>query len=111
MTPSDPAQIIPIPQHVAIIMDGNGRWAKQRGLPRLEGHRSGTNKVHDIIDIFTEYKIRYLTLFAFSTENWNRPQDEVRGLFQILSNVIDRETKALHQKGTLFLGLRRRGIF
>jgi undecaprenyl diphosphate synthase len=86
-----------IPQHVAIIMDGNGRWAKKRGLPRLEGHRAGTEKINLVTEIFAEYKIKYLTLFAFSTENWNRPSSEVRGLMKILSDRLEPEIKRLHQ--------------
>ncbi len=86
-----------LPQHVAIIMDGNGRWAKQRGLSRLEGHRAGTKKISLVTEIFAEYKIKYLTLFAFSTENWNRPGSEVRGLMKILSNRLEPEIKRLHK--------------
>jgi undecaprenyl diphosphate synthase len=87
-----------LPQHVAIIMDGNGRWAKQRGLLRLEGHRAGTENIRLVSEIFAEYKIKYLTLFAFSTENWNRPGIEVRGLLKILSDRLDPEIKRLHEK-------------
>jgi undecaprenyl diphosphate synthase len=87
-----------LPQHVAIIMDGNGRWAKQRGLLRLEGHRAGTENIRLVSEIFAEYKIKYLTLFAFSTENWNRPSIEVRGLLKILSDRLDPEIKRLHEK-------------
>ena len=87
-----------LPQHVAIIMDGNGRWAKQHGLPRLEGHRAGTENIRLVSEIFAEYKIKYLTLFAFSTENWNRPSAEVRGLLKILSDRLDPEIKRLHEK-------------
>jgi len=92
-------EITPIPTHVAIIMDGNGRWAKERGLPRLEGHRAGTENIRRIIETFAKYQVKYLTLYAFSTENWKRPQGEVKGLMQILSRVIKRETKALHKEG------------
>jgi undecaprenyl diphosphate synthase len=87
-----------LPKHVAIIMDGNGRWAKKRGLPRLEGHRAGTENIRRVIEIFAEYKIKYLTLFAFSTENWNRPSSEVKGLIKILSDRLDPEIKSLHEK-------------
>ena len=87
-----------LPQHVAIIMDGNGRWAKKRGLPRLEGHRAGTENIRRVAEIFTEYKIKYLTLFAFSTENWNRPSGEVKGLIKILSDRLDPEIKRLNEK-------------
>jgi undecaprenyl diphosphate synthase len=92
-------KISPLPNHVAIIMDGNGRWAKQRGLPRLAGHEAGTNNVRRVVDRFNNYKIKYLTLYAFSTENWRRPDDEVNGLIHILARMIDRETKALHERG------------
>jgi undecaprenyl diphosphate synthase len=87
-----------LPQHVAIIMDGNGRWAKKRGLPRLEGHRAGTENIRLVTEIFAEYKIKYLTLFAFSTENWNRPSAEVIGLLKILSDRLEPEIKRLHEK-------------
>ncbi|HJX69874.1 MAG TPA: polyprenyl diphosphate synthase [Dehalococcoidia bacterium] len=92
-------EISPIPTHVAIIMDGNGRWAKERGLPRLEGHRAGTENIRRVIETFAQYQVKYLTLYAFSTENWYRPEREVRGVMQILGRVIKRETKALHEKG------------
>ncbi len=87
-----------LPQHVAIIMDGNGRWAKKRGLPRIEGHRAGTENIRRVAEIFAEYKIKYLTLFAFSTENWNRPSNEVKGILKILSDRLDPEIKRLHEK-------------
>ena len=87
-----------LPQHVAIIMDGNGRWAKKRGLPRLEGHRAGTENIRRVAEIFAEYKIKSLSLFAFSTENWNRPSSEVKGLLKILSDRLDPEIKRLHEK-------------
>jgi len=87
-----------LPKHVAIIMDGNGRWAKQRNLPRLEGHRAGVENIRHVVEIFAKHGIRYLTLFAFSTENWQRPQDEVKGLLKILNERIDREVELLHEK-------------
>ncbi len=89
----------PVPIHVAIIMDGNGRWATRRGLPRLAGHRAGTENIRPITIKAAELGIRYLTLWAFSTENWRRPREEVEGLMQILSEVIDRETSELHRQG------------
>jgi undecaprenyl diphosphate synthase len=92
-------KISPLPNHVAIIMDGNGRWAKQRGLPRLAGHEAGTNNVRRVVDRFNNYEVKYLTLYAFSTENWRRPDEEVNGLIHIFARMIDRETKALHEKG------------
>ncbi len=85
------------PAHVAIIMDGNGRWARQRGLPLLAGHRAGTENIRRVIKSFTDYGVRYLTLYAFSTENWGRPDSEIKGLFQLLREVIRRETAELHQ--------------
>jgi undecaprenyl diphosphate synthase len=89
-----------IPQHVAIIMDGNGRWAKARGLPRVAGHRAGTENLRTIIRASAEFGIKYLTLYAFSTENWNRPKAEVEGLLRILSEVIDKEMNELNEQGT-----------
>jgi undecaprenyl diphosphate synthase len=84
-----------IPQHVAIIMDGNGRWAKQRGLPRLEGHRQGVETVRRVVDAAREIGIRYITLYAFSAENWNRPPDEVSGLMGLLDFFLKRELNNL----------------
>jgi len=98
-SPPDDSEISPIPTHVAIIMDGNARWAGQRHLSRLEGHRIGTENVRRVVETFAKYKVEYLTLYAFSTENWKRPKTEVWGLMQILSRVIKSETKALHEKG------------
>lgn len=88
-----------VPQHIAIIMDGNGRWAKQRGLPRAMGHRAGTENIRRIVQECKTLGVRYLTLYAFSTENWNRPGPEVRALMMILGEFIDRETEALHREG------------
>jgi undecaprenyl diphosphate synthase len=88
-----------IPTHVAIIMDGNGRWALSRGLPRLAGHRAGTENLRRIITSCVEFGIQYLTIYAFSTENWGRPREEVDGLMNILEDVIDRELAELHQEG------------
>jgi undecaprenyl diphosphate synthase len=86
-----------LPCHVAIIMDGNGRWAKQRGLPRFEGHRAGAKNVRRVVKAFADCGVKYLTLFAFSTENWGRPQEEVTGLLHLLSQSIDEETQRFHQ--------------
>ena len=88
-----------IPQHVAIIMDGNGRWARQRGLPRLAGHRAGTENIRRILEACVEVGVKILTLYAFSTENWTRPRDEVDGLMSLLSQVIDREVENLRKNG------------
>jgi len=84
-----------IPQHVAIIMDGNGRWAKQRGLPRLEGHRRGVETVRTVVDAARAIGIRYITLYAFSAENWKRPADEVSGLMGLLDYFLKRELNNL----------------
>ena len=87
------------PTHVAIIMDGNGRWARKRGLPRLAGHRAGTDNIKRIIEAAVEHDVKMLTLYAFSTENWSRPMEEVSGLMSLLSQVIDRETENLNRNG------------
>lgn len=87
------------PTHIAIIMDGNGRWAQSRGLPRLAGHRAGTENLRRVIEACIEFKIQYLTIYAFSTENWGRPQEEVQGLMKIFEDVIDRELEELHDQG------------
>ena len=80
-----------IPQHVAIIMDGNGRWAKSRGLPRLEGHRRGVETVRTVVDAARAIGIRYITLYAFSVENWKRPPEEVSALMGLLDYFLKRE--------------------
>jgi len=80
-------------------MDGNGRWALQRGLPRLAGHKAGTENLRRIIRSTVEFGISYLTIYAFSTENWGRPPEEVQGLMRILEDVIDRELNELHKEG------------
>jgi undecaprenyl diphosphate synthase len=80
-------------------MDGNGRWALSRGLPRLAGHRAGTENLRRVIEACIEFGIEYLTIYAFSTENWGRPLEEVRGLMRILEDVIDRELRELHDQG------------
>lgn len=88
-----------IPRHIAIIMDGNGRWAKQRGLPRQEGHRAGVENIRPIVEACVEAGVKYLTVYAFSTENWSRPQDEVDCLISLLGEAIVRETPELHKEG------------
>jgi len=88
-----------VPTHIAIIMDGNGRWAKARGLPRLAGHRAGTENLRRILAACVEFGVKILTIWAFSTENWRRPQEEVRGLMDIVEQVIDRELNELHKNG------------
>ncbi len=96
-----------IPRHVAIIMDGNGRWAQKRGLPRLEGHKAGTENLRDIIKACVEFGVKYLTIYAFSTENWGRPADEVDGLMHILEEVIDQELEELHTQGVQLIHIGR----
>ena len=97
--PGEDKTISPLPVHVAIIMDGNVRWAQKRHLTRLQGHRAGTDNIRRVVETFARYKIKYLTLYAFSTENWRRPKSEVNELIQILTRVIARETRAMHKKG------------
>ena len=87
-----------VPRHVAIIMDGNGRWAAKRGLPRLAGHRAGTENIRRILKALHKGGVDYVTLFAFSTENWGRPDDEVQGLLELLLTVIDEEVDALNEQ-------------
>ncbi len=100
MTSKTPAlPIEKLPRHVAIIMDGNGRWAISRGLPRLAGHRAGTENLRRVIRATVEFGIKYLTIYAFSTENWGRPPEEVQGLMHILEDVIDKELDELHKEG------------
>src|SRR5689334_926719 len=88
-----------VPEHVAIIMDGNGRWAAKRGLPRLAGHYAGTENLRRIIRASVEFGIKYLTIYAFSTENWGRPREEVDGLMRILEDVIEKELNELNEQG------------
>lgn len=97
-------------EHVAVIMDGNGRWATRRGLPRLVGHRKGAERVREIVDICPDIGVKYLTLYAFSTENWKRAEAEVAGLMSLFRRYILREAKKLHQNGVRvrFIGDRLR---
>jgi undecaprenyl diphosphate synthase len=95
------------PRHVAIIMDGNGRWAKKRHLPRLIGHNAGSENIRPVVKIFADYGVKYLTLYMFSTENWNRPRIEVAGLLSLLARKIDQETQAFHQENIRLVHLGR----
>ncbi len=96
-----------IPKHVAIIMDGNGRWATERGLPRTEGHRAGTENIRRILQAFAAHAVDYLTLFAFSTENWERPTEEVNALIEILQETMRAETNRLHRDGVRLVHIGR----
>lgn len=88
-----------LPNHVAIVPDGNGRWAEQHGLPRLEGHHAGAKNMRCMVEYLNEYPIKYVTLYGFSTENWSRPEDEVRGLFQVLGEFIDECISEFYKNG------------
>ena len=88
-----------VAEHVAIIMDGNGRWAQRRGRPRLVGHHAGAKRVREIVQACPEVRVKYLTVFAFSTENWKRTQVEVSGLMRLFKRYIRRETQALIDEG------------
>jgi len=91
-----------IPRHIAIIMDGNGRWAQKRGLLRMAGHRAGVENMRRILTACVEHGIRYLTIYAFSTENWSRPSAEVEGLMRIFGEFLDRETYNFTSKAFKF---------
>lgn len=92
-----------IPHHVGIIMDGNGRWARARGLPRLVGHRAGTENIRRVLEGCVKFGIKVLTIYAFSTENWARPPDEVQGLMRLLNETIQRQLHELHRNGVRIL--------
>ncbi len=96
-----------IPQHIAIIMDGNGRWAEARGLPRLQGHKAGTENLREIIRGCVEQGVKYLTVYAFSTENWGRPKEEIDGLMTILELYLDQEIDELCREGVRICHLGR----
>ena len=94
-----------IPQHVAVIMDGNGRWAKQRGLQRVLGHRSGVEAVRAATEAAAKMGVKFLTLYAFSTENWARPQTEVNALMSLLVNAIEKEEQTLNRNNVRFAAI------
>ncbi|MDJ0861874.1 MAG: polyprenyl diphosphate synthase [Gammaproteobacteria bacterium] len=102
-----------LPRHVAIIMDGNGRWARARGWPRIAGHRAGIQPVRELVEASSELGIQALTLFAFSSENWRRPPEEVRLLWELIGDVIESELPALNESGVRLriIGERRRLSF
>ena len=87
-----------LPRHVAIIMDGNGRWAEQQGLPRLAGHRAGVDAISRVLDLLATRGVEYVTLYAFSTENWARPSAEVEGIIALLHEALERDTALLREK-------------
>ena len=99
MTLKEQIDLERLPQHIAVIMDGNGRWAKEHGKPRLFGHQNAIQAVREVNESCAELGVKYLTLYAFSTENWNRPGDEVGGLMRLLSQTIKNETSTLLKNG------------
>ena len=94
-----------IPRHIAVIMDGNGRWAKERGLPRREGHRAGAESVREITDTCIDLGVEYLTLYAFSSENWNRPAAEIKALMALLDRFLAEKAKDLDQQNIRLLAI------
>ena len=96
-----------LPAHIAIIMDGNGRWARKRGLPRVAGHRAGINAVREVVEASAELGIHVLTLYAFSVENWKRPQTEVSTLMQLLKEYLNKELDNIHKNNIRFRTLGR----
>ncbi|MFC1984121.1 isoprenyl transferase [Chloroflexota bacterium] len=98
-TPSTMKKIARLPNHVAIIMDGNGRWAKKHGFHRLEGHQAGAENIRPVIKCLNQYHIKYLTLYGFSTENWDRPEEEVDGLLYLFEESINTYISELHENG------------
>jgi undecaprenyl diphosphate synthase len=106
-TGSDAERVTRAPTHVAIIMDGNGRWAQQRGLPRSEGHRAGVENIRTVLRACAEFGVKILTIYAFSTENWARPTEEVETLMRLVMMVIQEETDELHREGVRLCHLGR----
>jgi undecaprenyl diphosphate synthase len=96
---ADIPEAVAVPRHVAIIMDGNGRWAKKRLMPRVAGHAQGVERVRDIVEACIRRGVEYLTLFAFSSENWRRPQDEVNRLMELFVMALEREVDKMHRNG------------
>jgi undecaprenyl diphosphate synthase len=94
-----------IPRHIAVIMDGNGRWAKERGLPRREGHRAGAESVREVTDTCIELGVEYLTLYAFSSENWSRPEAEVKALMSLLDRFLTEKAKDLERQKIRLLAI------
>lgn len=94
-----------IPRHIAIIMDGNGRWAKERGLPRLEGHRIGAESVQEVLEASIQLGVEYLTLYAFSSENWSRPATEVSALMGLLNRFLENKAKELDRQNVRLIAI------
>lgn len=98
-TTSTVKELTRLPAHVAIVPDGNGRWAEQRGLSRLDGHRAGVKIMRSVIEYLNDYQIKYVTIYGFSTENWGRPRSEISSLFRILKERIDKDVPQLYKRG------------
>ncbi|MBI4550337.1 MAG: di-trans,poly-cis-decaprenylcistransferase, partial [Candidatus Omnitrophica bacterium] len=98
-----------LPRHIAIIMDGNGRWAVEKKLPRVQGHQAGVDSIRDIVRACGEIGIQYLTLYAFSTENWARPKEEVSFLMGLLSSYLDKEFEEIKKNNIRFMPIGRIG--
>jgi len=105
MNEKDKIDLSKLPEHVAIIMDGNGRWAKQKGKSRIFGHHNGVTAVRETTEAAAEIGIKYLTLYAFSTENWNRPKNEINALMTLLIKTINKETKTLNKNNIRLLAI------
>ncbi|MGD0709552.1 MAG: isoprenyl transferase [Bacteroidales bacterium] len=105
MSEKDKIDLLKLPEHVAIIMDGNGRWAKQKGKSRIFGHHNGVTAVRETTEAAAELGIKYLTLYAFSTENWNRPKNEINALMTLLVKTINKETKTLNKNNIRLLAI------
>jgi len=104
---SSAASELSAPEHIAIIMDGNGRWAKQRGLPRIAGHRAGAESVRRTVEACKNLGVKYLTLYAFSSENWKRPESEVKALMQLLERFLKEKTKEMMQQNVRLIAIGR----
>ncbi|MFC4161544.1 polyprenyl diphosphate synthase [Chitinimonas lacunae] len=107
----DIPEAVAVPRHIAIIMDGNGRWAKKRFLPRMAGHKQGVETVREVVKACTGFGVEYLTLFAFSSENWRRPEEEVSFLMNLFLAALEREVDKLHQNGIRLRLIGRRDRF
>jgi len=105
MSMKDKINLDKLPSHIAIIMDGNGRWAKMKGKKRMFGHENGVTAVREVAEAAAEIGIKYLTLYAFSTENWNRPKFEIQALMRLLVNTINKETKTLNKNNIRLLAI------